>query len=86
MGNPDADMAATIQIFTTCARLIATIPAMPTDPNRPEDVRKTDADREGHGGDDAYDGATYGLMEASRPPDITWTPAALSGLARKSKV
>ena len=44
------------------------MPAMPTDPNRPDDVLKTDADADGRGGDDPYDAASYALMEASRPP------------------
>lgn len=67
LGNPDAGAAPTLRVFATCARLITTIPAMPADPNRPEDVKKTDADAEGRGGDDPYDAMSYGLMEASRP-------------------
>jgi hypothetical protein len=68
LGNPDAGTPSAICVFASCPRLIAAIPAMATDPNRPEDVRKTDADAEGRGGDDCYDAASYGLMEASRPP------------------
>lgn len=39
--------------------------AMVTDPNRPEDVLKVDADEFGEGGDDAYDETRYAV--ASRP-------------------
>jgi hypothetical protein len=35
---------------------------MQTDPKRPEDVLKVDADTEGLNGDDPYDSARYGLM------------------------
>lgn len=50
------------QIFNTCTRLVACIPEMQTDPKRPEDVLKVDADQDGFGGDDPYDAARYGLM------------------------
>jgi hypothetical protein len=68
LGNPDAGVAPMIQVFATCRRLIATIPALLVDPNRPEDVLKTDVDANGNGGDDCYDAMSYGLMEANRPP------------------
>jgi len=38
---------------------------MQHDPRRPEDVLKVDCDEEGNGGDDPYDTARYGLMEAA---------------------
>jgi hypothetical protein len=64
MGDPEAGIAPTWQIFDTCPRLIECLPGLQTDPNRPEDVLKVDANEEGLGGDDEYDGARYGLMEA----------------------
>ncbi len=67
MGDPAAGIAPTWRIFDTCVQLIECLPNLQTDPNRPEDVLKTDANEEGIGGDDPYDSARYGLMEA-RPP------------------
>jgi len=62
LGNTEAGIEPTWYIFDTCTRLIETIPAMLSDPNRAEDVLKQDADIEGEGGDDAYDSARYGIM------------------------
>jgi phage terminase large subunit len=62
LGNPEAGIDPTWQITRNCRRLIETIPAMQTDPKRPEDVLKVDADTEGLNGDDPYDSARYGLM------------------------
>lgn len=53
-----------------CARLIEALPAMQHNPARPEDVLKWDADEDGVGGDDAYDSARYGLMEAQQTPTL----------------
>jgi phage terminase large subunit len=66
LGGEDGDPPPTWQIFSTCARLIACIPEMQTDPKRPEDVLKVDADQDGNGGDDPYDSARYGLMVKQR--------------------
>jgi phage terminase large subunit len=68
LGNQAAGLAPTIRVFATCPRLITTIPALVVDPHRSEDVLKTDADSEGLGGDDPYDGASYGLMEVAQRP------------------
>jgi phage terminase large subunit len=63
LGNPDAGIRPTVQIFNTCARLIECIPSLEHDPNRPEDVLKVDCDPDdGSGGDDPYDAVRYGLM------------------------
>lgn len=61
LGNPEAGLSPTWFIFNTCTALIDTIPAMLSDPHRPEDVLKVDADVEGIGGDDPYDAARYGI-------------------------
>lgn len=76
LGNPEADppLPPTLRIFRTCVRTIATIPAMPTDPNNPEDVLKTDADQEGRGGDDPYDALRYGLMARRRAAGAAPSP------------
>jgi PBSX family phage terminase large subunit len=57
------------QIFSTCAQLIDTIPAMQVDPHRPEDIAKINADEHGLGGDDSCDCARYGL-HIRKPRDI----------------
>lgn len=67
LGDEDTGLTATVFITTRCARLIETIPMLLSDPNNPEDVLKVDCDDEGEGGDDPYDGARYGLMEAVTP-------------------
>ncbi|MCA9930055.1 MAG: phage terminase large subunit, partial [Anaerolineales bacterium] len=62
LGNPEAGISPTWFIFDTCVDLIDCLPGLQTDPNRPEDVLKVDADMEGVGGDDPYDSVRYGLM------------------------
>lgn len=54
-----------IQISRRCGGLIGTIPMLLSDPNRPEDVLKVDADEttEEPTGDDFYDAFRYGVME-----------------------
>ena len=55
------------KIMATAAnlRVFETLEGMVTDPDRPEDALKVDADEYGQGGDDAYDMVRYGL--AARP-------------------
>ena len=50
-----ADGGPRLLIWDTCVNLIRTLPNLPRDPNRPEDV---DTNAEDH----AYDGARYLLM------------------------
>lgn len=69
LGDVDASIRPTIQIFESCVRLIDCIPSLQHDPSRPEDVLKVDTDDDGIGGDDPYDGSRYGLMVAARPQD-----------------
>ena len=61
LGDPERGIAPSWQICRRCKRLIDTIPYLEVDPNHPEDVRKVDANKDGEGGDDGYDGARYGL-------------------------
>jgi hypothetical protein len=63
-------------IHQRCARLAETLPTLQHDPNRPEDVLKTDADEEGNGGDDAADALRYLVATKSR----TISQRKLSGL------
>lgn len=66
LGSTEAKVKPTWYIFNTCPRLIECLPAMLSNPNRHEDVLKIDADIEGNGGDDAYDGARYGIWGPHR--------------------
>ena len=73
LGNTEAGTSITLFIVRTCARTIATIPRMVGDPNRPEDVKKVDADADGMGGDDPYDMLRYGIMNkplVSQPAQV----------------
>lgn len=78
LGNPEAHIPPTLTISRRCANLIETIPAMLSDPKRPEDVLKIDTDSDGDGGDDWYDGARYGIMDAGSG---SWSADDLSALA-----
>lgn len=61
LGNSEAKLKPTWYVFSSCTHLIDCIPAMLSDEHRPEDVLKIDADIEGIGGDDPYDGSRYGI-------------------------
>lgn len=78
LGNPAANISPTLFISRRCTNLIGCIPALLSDPKRPEDVLKVDTDSDGEGGDDWYDGARYGLMEAGTGG---WNAESLAGLA-----
>lgn len=66
LGDDEQDIEQKVFISERCPRLIECIPSLEHDPNRPEDVLKVDVDEDGNGGDDPYDAARYGLMEAGR--------------------
>lgn len=56
-------------ISSNCTELITVLPNLITDPKRPEDVIKVDANPEtGDGGDDAYDSLRYGLTHVDTHP------------------
>lgn len=76
LGNEDAGIPPTWFIFNVCAVLIECLPNLLSDPRRPEDVLKVDADEQGEGGDDAYDSARYGLMAKWRKPVSTFAQGA----------
>jgi len=61
LGNPKRGIMPTVQITKNCPMLVDTLPTLQRNPNKPEDVLKMDADSDGEGGDDAYDGWRYGL-------------------------
>lgn len=64
LGDEEQGIEQKIFISEKCPMLIECMPSLEHDPHRPEDVLKVDTDDDGNGGDDAYDGARYGLMEA----------------------
>jgi phage terminase large subunit len=55
-------------IHQRCGRLIATLPSLQHDPNRPEEVLKVDADEDGVGGDDCADALRY--LVATKPRTV----------------
>lgn len=61
-GDPDRGIPPKLFISEACPMLLECIPALQHDPHRPEDVLKVDADDDGLGGDDPYDGFRYGIM------------------------
>lgn len=46
--------------------------SIPSDPDRPEDALKQDADEYGHGGDDYYDETRYALASRPTPAPTEW--------------
>jgi phage terminase large subunit len=65
-GDKEHGIAPTIEIHPRCTSLINCIPALQHNPNKPEDVLKVNANEDGLGGDDEYDGFRYGVMEHER--------------------
>jgi hypothetical protein len=68
--DPDHPVPARMFIYNTCVRLIECLPSLVHDPHRPEDVLKVDADEDGNGGDDPYDGFRYGVMDDYVKPSL----------------
>jgi phage terminase large subunit len=66
LGDPDAGIPAKLFIHQRCARLIQCLPSLQHDPNRPEDVLKTDPDDDGLGGDDTADALRYAVSTRPR--------------------
>ena len=59
LGDLDRNIMPRLFIHSRCGRLLATLPNLQHDPNRPEDVLKVDCDEQGAGGDDAADALRY---------------------------
>jgi phage terminase large subunit len=64
LGDVEAGIRARLFITERCAHLIDSLPSLEHDPNFPEKVLKVDCDEDGVGGDDWYDAARYGVMDA----------------------
>lgn len=76
LGDVDAGIQPRLFITERCPRLIECLPALEHDPHRPEDVLKWDTDEDGHGGDDPYDAARYGLMAGGTGTVVAPSPTA----------
>lgn len=83
LGNPAASVPPTLAISRRCANLTECIPALLSDPKRPEDVLKVDTDSDGEGGDDWYDAFRYGVMAAG---GSRWSAADLGALAGQRRL
>ena len=66
LGDVDRGTMPRLFIHQRCQRLLATLPDLQHDPNRPEDVLKVDADEAGAGGDDAADALRYLVASVPR--------------------
>lgn len=63
LGDPEHGRMPRWFITERCPRLIDCMATLERDPNDNEDVLKVDADENGIGGDDGYDGARYGIYD-----------------------
>ncbi len=68
LGDEEGKLKPTLFFHRRCSRLIDCLPTLQSDPNRPEDVLKTDPDETGVGGDDAADALRY--MIATQPQKV----------------
>lgn len=64
LGDAERQIRPRLFISSNCIRTIEALQAMQHDPNRPEDVLKTNMDEDGEGGDDLYDALRYMVMSA----------------------
>ena len=67
--DPEAGIPPKLFIHPRCARLLACLPFLQHDPDRPGDVLKTNINEEGVGGDDPADALRY--LVTCRPRTIT---------------
>lgn len=63
LGDSEQDIVPTVKINRRCRMLIEQLPAMVHNPDKAGDVLKVNVDENGLGGDDAYDGFRYFVME-----------------------
>jgi hypothetical protein len=68
LGDEKGKVKPTLFFHKRCTRLIDCLPTLQHDPNRPEDILKTDPDDTGIGGDDAADALRY--MIATQPAKV----------------
>jgi hypothetical protein len=72
LGNPAEGIRPRLYIYDRCRHLINCLPTLEHDPNRPEDVLKTDVDEDGNEGDDPYDSLRYGIMATPGTNGFVW--------------
>jgi len=65
LGDPAVGIAPTLFIHPRCRRLLACLPTLQHDPDRPGDLLKTNLNEDGAGGDDAADALRYLVCEKS---------------------
>lgn len=65
LGDIKQGIEPTVIINRRCTMLIENLPALVHNPDKPGDVLKTNADDDGRGGDDPYDGFRYLVMDDS---------------------
>ena len=66
LGDAEAGIAPTLFIHPRCRRLLAGLPMLQHDPDRPGDVLKSNLSDDGTGGDDAADALRYLVAEKTR--------------------
>lgn len=92
-GGEDGEPALYIMETPGNLRTFSTLETMTTDPDRPEDVEKRDADEFGEGGDDPYDMLRYGVASRPARPEGTferrelraWDPEMLEAEADRHR-
>jgi hypothetical protein len=90
LGNPMPDVdeeyvQERLYVFSTCVKLIETLPGMIHDPHNAEDVLKVDIGEDGVGGDDAADALRYLIMAqgmGARPSEVIEAPDAFEEFSR----
>jgi phage terminase large subunit len=70
LGDVDQGINPTVKINRRCRMLIEQLPALEHNPDKPGDVKKTNADDNGFGGDDAGDGVRYFVMDDNESTGI----------------
>jgi len=66
LGDPAAGIAPTLFFHPRCRHLLACLPTLQHDPDRPGDLLKANVAEDGTGGDDAADALRYLVCEKSR--------------------
>lgn len=66
LGDPAADIAPTLFFHPRCRRLLACLPTLQHDPDRPGDLLKSNLSEDDTGGDDAADALRYLVCEKAR--------------------
>jgi hypothetical protein len=71
LGDPAVGIAPTLFIHPRCRRLLACLPGLQHDPDRPGDILKSNITEDGEGGDDAADALRYLVAEKTNALRVT---------------